>query len=220
MTETSEHDRRQPAPAVAAAARVTLVPGTALLLVRHGESVANAERRFTRDEHEPLTEQGVAQARRTALRLAESCSAVALYSSPYRRAHHTALEIGSRLRLEPRIDQRLYEQGFGELTGRPYGDYFGRHAHVAGAGRWRLAAPGGESLEQVAGRVGPAIAEIACRHPGQAVVVVSHGGVMAALRLWAHGDFESAPVPTENAGGYRLVVGSGGAWFGPPEPLF
>ena len=36
------------------------------------------------------------------------------------------------------------------------------------------------------------------------LVVVSHGGVMAALRGFAAGSFGDAPVPTGNAAGYVL----------------
>jgi broad specificity phosphatase PhoE len=206
------------------AARETLenrgfAAGTTLLMVRHGESLANAERRFTKSDDEPLTEIGVEQALRTGRLLASHYRATALYSSPYRRAHHTAREIGRAFALEPQVQPLLHEQSFGSLEGRPYSEFFPRFAHVVGADRWQLAAPGGESLRRVADRVAPAVLEIACRHPGETVVVVSHGGVMAALRGWLLADFESPPVPTENADGYRLVVEAEGGCLIGPGPL-
>jgi broad specificity phosphatase PhoE len=56
----------------------------------------------------------------------------------------------------------------------------------------------------VARRAGAAIHSIARAHPGEEVIVVSHGGVMAALRGFVAGSFEEAPVATRNAGGYVL----------------
>lgn len=192
---------------------------TTLLMVRHGESLANSEARFTRTEDEPLTELGVEQARATGERLAARYRPSALYCSPYHRAHHTAREIGRHFALEPKIVEQLYEQSFGELHGRPYADYFPRAAQIAAAERWEMTAPGGESLRQVAERVGPAVRELSTLHLGETIVVVSHGGVMAALRGWVSGDYRSPPQATENAWGYRLVVRGNGRHFEAPQPL-
>jgi probable phosphoglycerate mutase len=189
-----------------------------LLLVRHGESLANLERRFTRSDDEPLTETGLAQARETARRLVGHYAPRALYASPFLRAIQTAREIGAPFGLQPTVVDELHEQGFGSLRGRPYEDYYPVIATVSPLDRWRHCAPGGESLVEVAERVGPAIERIAAAHPGEQVLVVSHGGVMAALRAWACGNFDLPPESTVNAGGYRLV-GSCRPYHG-PLPLF
>lgn len=189
-----------------------------LLLVRHGESLANSERRFTRNDDEPLTEAGVRQAEATGKRLAELYRPAAVYSSPYRRARLTALEIGKALALEPQLVSELHEQSFGELSGRPYAEYYPVVAAIPQLERWHHAAPGGEALADVMNRVGPALDRIASLHAGEQVVVVSHGGVMAALRAYAAGAFDSPPESTENAGGY-VLVGQPGAYSG-PLPIF
>ncbi len=67
---------------------------------------------------------------------------------------------------------------------------------------WHHRAPGGESLVDVAARVAPVVSELADRHLGEQVIVVSHGGVMAA----------------KNADGFRLD--RDGAGWCPPKPLF
>lgn len=190
-------------------------PGDAvLILVRHGESLANIESRFTLSEDEPLTDEGVRQAETTAKKLAELYRPAALYASPFHRALATARRIGAAISLEPTVVPELHEQSFGGLSGRPYAEYYPVVASVAESERWWLSAPGGESLAEVAKRVGPALDQLAERHAGEEVVVVSHGGVMAALRAHAAGNFERPPESTENAGGY-VLVGSPGAYRGP-----
>jgi broad specificity phosphatase PhoE len=62
---------------------------------------------------------------------------------------------------------------------------------------------GGESLNSVAQRVGTALLDIARAHPGEAVVVVSHGGAIHAARRYAEGvggggSGSSAGVPLPN----------------------
>lgn len=189
-----------------------------LLLVRHGESQANLERRFTRDDDEPLTPRGVEQARATGRQLREHYRPVALYSSPFLRALHTAREIGKCLELEPVVVPRLHEQSFGEMRGEPYERYYPLARALVGEERWRHVPPGGESLLQVVRRVGPAIDDIARQHAGEQVVVVSHGGVMAAVRAHVAGHYDLDPEPTGNAGGY-LVLGCPPRYRA-PAPLF
>ncbi len=83
---------------------------------------------------------------------------------------------------------------------------------------WHHQAPGGESLVDVASRAAPVLAGLAARHQGRQVIVVSHGGVMAALRAWIAGTWRNRPTPTRNADGFRLDR-NGSEWI-PPSPLF
>jgi broad specificity phosphatase PhoE len=181
-----------------------------LVLIRHGESVANAERRFTVGPFEPLTQRGRRDALAVARIVAARFDPVALYASPFVRALETARHIGSVLGLEPSVIEELREQSFGELHGRPYADYAGDPS-AQGIGRWHHRPPGGETLHEVALRAGPALETIARAHLGQTVVVVSHGGVMAALRGFCAGSFEDAPTPTANTCGY-VVEYRDAAW--------
>jgi 2,3-bisphosphoglycerate-dependent phosphoglycerate mutase len=192
---------------------------TTLLLVRHGESVANREGRFTRHDDEPLTPIGVAQARETGRRLRDLYAPAALYASPFARAVHTAREIGAWFDLEPSVVHDLHEQSFGELRGRAYAEYYPVVAAIAELDRWHHRAPGGESLADVCRRVGPALDRIAARHAGEQVIVVSHGGVMAALRAHVAGNFDRPPESTVNAGGYLLRRSPRAGYHG-PLPLF
>jgi broad specificity phosphatase PhoE len=172
-----------------------------LILIRHGESVANAERRFTHGPHEPLSRRGREEALARARVLQARFDPVALYASPFVRALETARLIGGVLGLEPIVVDALREQDFGALRGQPYSAV---GSDIEEQGRWRYCPPGGESLEAVFHRAGPALDEIAERHLGAEVVVVSHGGVLAALEAWSRGALGADPVIRRTAAGYWL----------------
>jgi broad specificity phosphatase PhoE len=171
-----------------------------LILIRHGESVANAEGRFTRGPHEPLSRRGRQESLERARRLQKRFDPVALYASPFVRALETAQLIGGVLGLAPLVVDALREQDFGELRGQPYETLRMERR----TDRWRFRPPGGETLEEVFGRVGPALDEIATRHLGAEIVIVSHGGVMAAVQRWACELRGADPVIAVNCGGYLL----------------
>jgi broad specificity phosphatase PhoE len=174
-----------------------------LILIRHGESVANAERRFTHGPHEPLSRKGREEALARARRIATLYDPVALYASPFVRALETARVIGSVLGLEPVIVEALQEQDFGRLRGQAYETV--RSDPTWHTDRWRFRPPEGETLEEVFHRVGPALDAIADRHLGQQVVVVSHGGVMAALHAWTTvRRVEGLPPISANAAGWVI----------------
>jgi len=184
-----------------------------LILVRHGESVANAERRFTHGPHEPLSRKGREEALERARQIAARFDPVALYASPFVRALETARLIGSVLGLAPVVVEALQEQDFGQLRGQGYDSV--RSDPTWHTDRWRYRPPGGETLEEVFHRVGPALDAIADRHLGEQVVVVSHGGVMAALHAWTTvRRVEGVAQVSANASGY-VVERRSAAWAGP-----
>jgi broad specificity phosphatase PhoE len=184
-----------------------------LILVRHGESVANAERRFTHGPHEPLSRKGREEALERARQIAARFDPVALYASPFVRALETARLIGSVLGLAPVVVEALQEQDFGQLRGQGYDSV--RSDPTWHTDRWRYRPPGGETLEEVFHRVGPALDAIADRHLGEQVVVVSHGGVMAALHAWTTlRRVEGVAQVSANASGY-VVERRSAAWTGP-----
>jgi broad specificity phosphatase PhoE len=175
-----------------------------LILIRHGESIANAEQRFTLGGHEGLSERGHEQARATAEVLARRFAPVAVYTSPYRRAMETAAAIATPFDLVPQVREPLREQDFGELAGQPYAKFYPMLAGLEPGQVWRHRAPGGESLLDVAARAGALLDELASLHLGKEIVVVSHGGVMAAMRGRLCGEETAAPRPTPNAWGYVI----------------
>jgi broad specificity phosphatase PhoE len=187
-----------------------------LILIRHGESLANAERRFTHGPHEPLSRKGRDEAIARGRQLAGRFDPVALYASPFVRALETARLVGAALGLDPTVVEELREQDFGSLRGRGYDAV--REDPTWHTDRWRYRPGGGETLEEVFHRVGPALDGIAERHLGEQVVVVSHGGVMAALHAWTTvRRIEGVPPIAANAAGW--VVERRATTYVGPFPL-
>ena len=152
---------------------------TQLVLVRHGETPANRDRRF-QPYATPLSDLGRAQAARVGERLAAGPPASALYTSDLARAAETAAIIGAHLGLDPRVAPVLRELDVGDLKGHPHGVAEGIHpggyeGWIAGGGLARLPGPDGECLDDLVARVVPWLVGLHAAHPGQRVVVVSHG---------------------------------------------
>src|SRR5262245_44170355 len=126
-----------------------------LILIRHGESVANAERRFTHGPHEVLSRRGRDEALARARMVAKRFDPVALYASPFVRALETARLIGSVLGLEPIVVDALREQDFGGLRGQGYESV--REDPTWQSDPWPYRRRGGETLEAGFHRVAPAL---------------------------------------------------------------
>jgi probable phosphoglycerate mutase len=160
-----------------------------LVLVRHGQSQANVERRLdTRPPGAALTDLGREQAR-TFARGLERYPAVVAHSVAV-RAFQTADEIAGELGLDTHELLGIHEVQVGELEDRNDDEAIKEFETVYQ--RWHqgdldAAMPGGESAREVLARYLPVITQLRLRHldhaasPGD-IVVVSHG---AAIRLVA-----------------------------------
>ena len=156
---------------------------TRLIIVRHGETQWNIEGRRQGHLDSPLTAQGREQAAALARRFtADSCSAV--YSSDLGRAYDTAQTIAERTGHSVISDQRLRERHLGIFQGldgdeirNRYQDEYERHR----AGGAEYTVPGGESFNDQAHRNVSCLEELAERHAGTVIIVVTHGGVLSAL---------------------------------------
>jgi 2,3-bisphosphoglycerate-dependent phosphoglycerate mutase len=147
---------------------------TTLLLARHGETDWNRELRIQGSSDIALNELG----REQALALAEELADVpldAIYASDLSRAQATAAAVAATHGLDVRLDARLRERSFGSWEGLTREDIA---AFPEGSRH------DGESDEEVRARVLEAVQEIARAHPGQQVLVVSHGGALNTL--WHH----------------------------------
>ncbi len=167
-----------------------------VLLVRHGQTAWNVERRFLGRTDIPLDAIGLDQAARLARRLADTPLA-AVWSSPLTRAVQTATPLGA-----PRTDAGLVEIDMGALEGLSGAEFAARHPDIAAA--WRaephnVSLPGGERLADVQARGIDAFARIAATvGPGETIVVVTHqlllatvvchlsGASIAAYRTYMH----------------------------------
>jgi probable phosphoglycerate mutase len=188
---------------------------TEIWLVRHGETPWNAERRVQGWEDIGLNETGIEQARALGRHIKNLTQAGqgldAVYTSDLKRAHATAQTVAHEVGLPLNIHKGVRERHFGVLQGLVY-DEMDAHAPEAAA-IWRARdpnaeLPGGESLGFFYTRVIEAINEIAARHVGQRVMVVSHGGAMDIV--WRHANQVSLQAPRQapllNASLNRLNV--------------
>ncbi|MEX2208969.1 MAG: histidine phosphatase family protein [Myxococcota bacterium] len=188
-----------------------------LLLVRHGESQANALRRFTESELNPLSPVGREQAARTATLLRERFAPVRIVSSPFARARETAAIIASALGFaQPiEVEPAVREQSLGALHGQPFEAAL-RTPGFDSLVRWEWRPPGGETLLEVQTRAVPALRAIARSSLGRDVIVTSHSGTISAF--WAHVEgswLHVPPVPNCSV----VLVEHDGSEFGEPELL-
>jgi broad specificity phosphatase PhoE len=169
-----------------------------LIMVRHGESEGNRDRRFTISSEVPITDLGREQAHDAARRIAVNFKPRLVISSPYRRARQTSEIIAGELGLPIEVVHDLHERELGVLKGQSYDllrDLAGQDSGYDPNKGWLWRPEGGESYEDVRHRVIVAIEDIRRRYPDDELVVVSHGGVM--LSLWAHltGEWERSHIP-------------------------
>ena len=145
-----------------------------LYLVRHGETDWNRQHRIQGRTDIPLNDTGREQARRTGTLLTRR-TWDAVVASPLSRAFETASIIASELGLaEPTTDDRLVERNYGEAEGLDFLEMqrlFPEDTVV----------PGREKRSAVAARAISALMDVAVAHPDEAIVVVSHGGLIRSV---------------------------------------
>lgn len=184
---------------------------TDIILIRHGETLWNRERRMQGQTDTVLSDTGRAQAAALGERLAATPLA-ALYSSDLMRARDTAHAIAQRTGHDIVVDARLRERRFGIFEGLTHAEMSARHPDEWQRFQSRdpdYVIPGGECAREFHTRSLACLTEIAERHEGGHVVVVTHGLVLDALYRVAHGMTLDTPrpVPLLNASlngfGYR-----------------
>jgi broad specificity phosphatase PhoE len=150
-----------------------------IILVRHGQTAANADGLLLGRADPPLTELGHRQAAAVAAALP---TPAAVISSPLLRARQTAAAFG----LPVVEDDRWTELDYGEFDGKPAAS-----VPAEEWARWRddisFAPPAGESLADLGVRVRAACEELAGRARNEDVVVVSHVSPIKAAVAWAVG---------------------------------
>lgn len=160
-----------------------------LILIRHGQSVWNAENRFTGWTDVELSERGVGEAERAGDLLSEIRFGV-VHTSGLIRAQKTAEIIMSRNNVSGKIpvmkDQRLNERHYGDLQGLNKAETAEKHGaeqvHI-----WRrsfdVPPPGGESLKMNAERTIPYFEEeiVPDLKDGKNVLVSAHGNSLRSI---------------------------------------
>ena len=151
-----------------------------LIIVRHGESEANAKGIHQGQRvNVGLSGRGKEQARRVAERLNNE-NIEAIYSSDLKRACETAEEIARAHNLKVIQDKRLREFDIGDFTDKEklwvlFHSHKVAESSRLGIPKWEVKAPGGESELDHIHRVEGFFNEIIKKHKGS-VLIVAHGG--------------------------------------------
>jgi broad specificity phosphatase PhoE len=151
-----------------------------LLLFRHAETAWTITGQHTGRTDLELTPAGEAQARATGALVARVLGAEqlsALYSSPRRRALHTA-ELALGTARAPSITPLLAEVDYGEYEGLTPAEIRSRSP---GWNLWDKGCPGGETVEQAGARADQFVATLSSLAEGQVVCAVSHGHMIRVL---------------------------------------
>ena len=149
-----------------------------IILVRHGETMANKAQLVLGTSDVPLTELGRDQAKAAAQKISlMEPSPTFLFSSPYQRAKETAGYISNVIGLEPIFVDGLKEMNSGEMEGIKASEMDDKYPEYMK--NWRrdhstARPPGGETLEEVHSRAWKSILNIFNEYDEPVVVVVAH----------------------------------------------
>lgn len=159
-----------------------------LVVVRHGLTAWNRERRYQGQRDVPLL---LPEARTGLDSLREALAEDefdAVYASDLMRCRQTLAHVlvGRRLGVEPHFDARLRELDFGEYEGKCYEELQALPAYRAWIdSQGEQAPPGGESTRSLRERLGEWFGDLLADVEAeglQRVLVVTHGGVIRELR--------------------------------------
>ena len=156
---------------------------TSIYLVRHGQTAWNREEIFRGRTDVPLDETGLKQAELAGEYLKE-VKIDAIYSSPLSRALETAEKIARFHNLKVQPLEGIIDMSFGNWEGHAHQEIKKNDSETYR--RWReephlVRLPGGESLDDVRVRSMAALEEVIRKHPGKALIIVSHRVVNKVL---------------------------------------
>lgn len=163
---------------------------TKLILIRHGQSLANAQNLFAGHSDFDLTDFGKEQAACAAAWLAEHETVDAIYASDLLRAYHTACPIGEAFGLPVVRDTKLREIYAGRWESMPFSAIAEQYAKAfdVWCNDYANARPvEGESNIEVYHRVVPQICKLAECHDGGCIVIATHATVVRAFDAFAKG---------------------------------
>ncbi|MBR2354094.1 MAG: histidine phosphatase family protein [Clostridia bacterium] len=163
---------------------------TKLILVRHGQSLANAQHIFAGHSDFDLSELGHTQARLVADYLSAHESIDAIYASDLLRAYHTATPTAERLGLSVIKDTCLREIYAGQWDGLPVRELeerFPEDFHLWKTDYSHVRPTGGESIPEVYRRIVPHICALARKHDGKCLLLATHATVVRSFDAFAHG---------------------------------
>jgi alpha-ribazole phosphatase len=153
-----------------------------LLLVRHGETEWNKQRRYQGQADIPLSSLGMQQAALVAERLAKE-EIDAIYASDLKRAWQTAMLIAEQKSLSLYPEPRLREMNFGVLEGLTWDEAEKKYPKMLKAWLKDYNQPpeGGEAMDVFSARVLSLRDDLLKKHNDQKILLVAHGGSLSEL---------------------------------------
>jgi 2,3-bisphosphoglycerate-dependent phosphoglycerate mutase len=190
---------------------------TYVLLIRHGQSEGNAERRFGGHTPTPLSLRGRKQAAATAEAL-KNDSITAIYSSDLLRAVETARPLATLTRLSINTTDAFRERSVGVMEGLTFEDAAQKHPEEYAAllrRDFEHVLVGGESYRQLLDRARNKLDEIISSNRGGRIAVFSHTGTICILALHLMGALDSPElkpvwISTSNCGITRFELRADG----------
>lgn len=151
---------------------------TRIYLIRHGEVEGAEPKRYNGHRDVALNENGQAQMAAIAKRLVEF-PVVAIYCSDLKRTQEGASILAKACQIPVYSRPALREKNFGAWEGLTYEEATARfpvdwEAWLADPAGSRP--PGGETFREMEQRVLQELSKILKDHPGQEVIILSHGG--------------------------------------------
>jgi len=182
---------------------------TEIILIRHGETEWNSQKRMQGHSNSDLSSVGQAQIQALGQWM-KNVPFDLIYSSDSLRAKQTAEAITQFSGHELQFDQRLREKNLGVFEGLTSEEAMERHPEVfrlfktAGS---KYVIDEGESTQQLQDRALEIVNEIRIKHPEERVLLVTHGGFIRVVMKHSLG--LSLETPTRflirNTGVFRLV---------------
>lgn len=165
---------------------------TRLLLVRHGQTTGNQERLLHGRTDSKLSDLGVQQAERVAVRIRQEFDIDLIAASPLSRARDTAGIIGHQRGMHPHIMDGLSEMNFGDLEGYTFEQVLAEYPDLARKALdptdQTLTWPNGESRAGFHIRVRAAMNDVVAAFGGKTAVIVSHNGVLGSFLAQVQGN--------------------------------
>lgn len=157
---------------------------TKIILVRHGESLGNANGMYIGHLDYGLSDFGMLQAETTANYLKDE-KIDAIYSSDLKRAHDTAVPHAKLHNIEIIDSKALREINIGDWEGKKIADLIENHYEEFVIG-WKqnfgtFTFPGGESVLSASDRFYNEVLRIAKNHVGECVLITAHAAIIRAF---------------------------------------
>ena len=149
-----------------------------IILIRHGQTIANLKSRYQGHTDNELTELGLKQAKELAKILKKRYLINAVFTSPLIRAFDTANAVAKSFKLEPFVLDELKEIDFGKWDGLTYDEIALKYP----ISKWLenplgVEIDGGENWMSFINRINAAFKKIASSEFDN-IAVVSHAGVI------------------------------------------